>query len=69
MTDYINIERFTLILKHEFITKDHIQKIDEPLIIECTMPKFQDNFLRDRPYMLNEMMEKLKFELLERAAR
>lgn len=69
MTDFINIERYRLILKHEFLTKDGTQKMDEPLVIEYMIPKFSDINYNDRPYMLNEMMEKLKFELLERASK
>lgn len=70
MSDNIAYEEYTLVLKHELINGDKTYQFDEPLIIKhisIASPSIPNPMI-SRTYLLNEMMDKLKYELIQRAA-
>ena len=72
MSDNIAYEEYRLTLKHEIINGDKTYQLDEPLVVKymyIAAPNTPTNTgLRiSHAYLLNEMMEKMKHELIQRA--
>lgn len=69
MSDNIAYEEYSLILKHELINGDKTYQLDEPLIVKYVNFAHlnSQNPMISMTYLLNEMMDKLKHELLQEA--
>ena len=66
MSDNIAYEEYTLVLKHELIDGDKTYQLDEPLIVKYVSfasPSIPNPIISNT-YLLNEMMDKLKHELI-----
>lgn len=61
----IAVETYTLVLKHSIWDGEKTYELEEPLIIQTAA-----ELALEKPiYVLNEMMDKLKYEVLNRYAR
>ena len=61
----IAFEAYTLVLKHSIWDGEEEHELEEPIVIKNMMQLSLGN----PTYMINEMMEKMKHELLVRCAR
>ena len=64
--DNVCIERYTLILKHEYIDGEGIpHQIDKPLVLSCSSVDLS-RFGHPSGILINEMLDRFKDELLKR---
>ncbi|MBR2566162.1 MAG: hypothetical protein IKE29_16280 [Paenibacillus sp.] len=71
MDDNCVYEEYTLILKHELVVGSTTYQMDEPLVIkhiDMALPNAPKPMISNT-YLLNEMMDKMKHELLQRAVK
>lgn len=71
MNDNVAYEEYTLILKHELVSDGKTYQLDEPLIIKhiCFASPSIPNPMISSAYSINEMMDRMKHELLQRAVK
>ena len=66
MSDNLAYEEYVLVLKHELVDGNKTYQLDEPLTIKhinLASPN-TPNLMINSTYLLNEMMDKLKHELI-----
>ena len=61
----LTFETYTLVLYHNILFGEEEQKVEEPIAIKYTVQLNEGS----SSYMINEMMERMKHELLSRYAR
>ena len=65
MTEFPAFERYRIVLRHEYFDGNgNHYEIEEPLAVEYTV--FRGDYYRPVPTLINEMMDKLKFALIDR---
>lgn len=66
MDENIAYEVYTITLKHELVSGDHIYPYGEPLVVKSINVAFPSvkGMISDA-YLLNDMMDKLKHALIE----
>ena len=60
----LTFEAYTLVLKHSFWDGEEEHELEEPIAVRCMVTTFGNPTC-----MINEMMDKMKHELLLRCAR
>ena len=63
MAEYIPIERYRIVLRHEMLVGDNVLSLGKPIVIECCAPK--DSMINGS-LIINEMMDRLKDGLLRK---
>lgn len=64
MKEYIPIERYRIVLRHEMITgDDEVIPIGKPVAIECCVPH---DPMFNGSLIINDMMDRLKDGLLQK---
>lgn len=61
----IAFETYTLVLKHSILDGEEEHELEEPIVVK----HMTQLSIGNSTYMINEMMEKMKHELLIRCAR
>lgn len=61
----LTFEAYTLVLKHSIWNKGEEHELEEPIAVRCMYDKTFGN----PTYVINEMMDKMKHELLLRCAK
>ena len=65
MAEFPSFERYRVILKHEYFdNQGNHYEIEEPLAVEYTI--LRSEYYIPVTILINEMMDKLKFALLDR---
>lgn len=65
MSEYLPIERYRIVLKHEYVGNEgKPYQIEEPLCIEYMVP--HSDYLPPSTVLINEMMDRLKTAMLDR---
>ena len=69
-SEYIPIEEYTLILKHEMMCKDLTKiQLDEPIVVKykiCVGGPYAVGKVTDASYVVNQMFNRMKDELIRR---
>ena len=65
MAEFPSFERYRIVLRHEYFDgKGNHYDIEEPLAVEYTV--LHGDYYTHVPTLINEMMDKFKFALLDR---
>lgn len=62
LDDCVPIEKFTLILKHEYVDKDGKYLIDQPLMVSATTPWQNEMDIVPINMLIQRLTEKMKSE-------
>ena len=65
MAEFPSFERYRIVLRHEYFDgQGNHHEIEEPVAVEYTI--LRGEFFIPVPTLINEMMDRLKFALLDR---
>ena len=65
MAEFPSFERYRVILKHEYFdNQGNHYEIEEPLVLDYTF--LRSEYYISVPTLINDMMDRLKFALLDR---